>query len=99
MAEVKQWWEWMEEAQSLDGLKMVDGEQASRWQEVKMVVDLSIRDWWLEMASFEQELKGPEGLSYDTLFITLPLPFYRVHGPNLIKMSINPTRNRHKDTE
>ncbi|KAM7386118.1 hypothetical protein PAMA_008976 [Pampus argenteus] len=29
MAEVKQWWKWMEEARSLDGLKMVDGEQVS----------------------------------------------------------------------
>ncbi|KAG8006172.1 PLAC8-like protein 1 [Nibea albiflora] len=42
MAEVTQWLERMEEAQSVDCLEMVDGEQASRWQEVKMVV----RDRW-----------------------------------------------------
>ncbi|TKS72969.1 hypothetical protein D9C73_007046 [Collichthys lucidus] len=41
MAEVKQWWERMEEVRSVDCLEMVDGEQVSRRQVVKMMVDLS----------------------------------------------------------
>ncbi|TKS76524.1 hypothetical protein D9C73_010613 [Collichthys lucidus] len=57
MAEVKQWWEWMEEARSLDCLKVVDGEQASRRQEMKMVVDLSTREWQLE---FQGKQRGVE---------------------------------------
>ena len=47
-AEVKQWLEQMEEARSVGCLEKVDGEQASRWQEVTMVVDLSTRDRRLE---------------------------------------------------
>ncbi|TKS73782.1 High choriolytic enzyme 1 [Collichthys lucidus] len=85
MAEVMQWWERMEEARSPDCLKVVDGEQASRWQEVMMVVDLSTRDgscsisnlpivWGTKNLSHHNALNGMGKTLNDFILDVVPHP-------------------------